>query len=206
MKAIAALLVPVLASTVVRVNSCSLAPPPVTPGPEPITFADGFEAGAGNWQPAADVPADPNNPGQTVAWNIAASPARAFRGQYSALFSLDGRQDDGTIWLERRFNLDPSTDYTVEITLVLWSESESFNTLARVVSYAGGAKAQREADFNVAEQPAANLSAGWRSYDFRYDTSSSTGGYLWVAFGISAVWETQLSYFIDEVQVRITPR
>ena len=38
--------------------------------PKPILYNESFEEGFANWEADADVPPDPNNPGQYVAWNV----------------------------------------------------------------------------------------------------------------------------------------
>ena len=60
-----------------------------------------FENGFGEWTIDADVPLDPNNPGHFVGWSITRSSDIASSGLYSLKFFIDGRQDDGTIWIEK---------------------------------------------------------------------------------------------------------
>src|SRR5436190_309876 len=93
-------LLPLLTATVIRFTSC---PVVVTPAPpdtntaQRVTLSDGFEGGLINWVQDADLPNDPNNPGQPVAAFITVSTEQALEGSHSARFSLDGTQDDGTI-------------------------------------------------------------------------------------------------------------
>jgi hypothetical protein len=171
---------------------------------EPAAFNDGFESGLGAWTQGSDVPEDPNNPGQPVAWSIEQSNAQADEGQYSARFSLDGSQDDGTIWLVREFDLTAGKAYSVTLAFSLWSETESFNTLAKVAAYAGGKAPDAEEDFDVSM--AANQLAGWRTYTYVIDATATSNGKIRAAFGISAVWETQLTYYIDDVAIEIEPK
>lgn len=171
--------------------------------PEQISYLDDFEFGLLGWTSGADVPDDPNNPGETVAWSIAASTEQADRGSVSAKFTLDGRQDDGTIWLARPFVLSPYTDYDVTLTFALWSETPSDNALAAIAAYAGAVEPTVEADFDVSKT--ANEAAGWKEYTYTFHVRSSPTGRVWVAFGISAVWETELLYYIDSIEVYITP-
>src|SRR5690606_25143887 len=107
----------------------------------------------------------------------------------------DGRQDDGTIWIQRGFDVEPREDYRVQLSFYLWSESESFNTLANVAAFAGTPAPTLEADFDTRQ--AANQSAGWRRYNYAFNVRSRGDGNIWVALGISAVWETELTYYID---------
>ncbi|HPD31222.1 MAG TPA: hypothetical protein PLL20_14620 [Phycisphaerae bacterium] len=175
-----------------------------TPVEEPVIFNDGFETGLGSWMQGSDVPEDPNNPGNPVAWAIEQSDAQAVEGRYSARFCLDGGQDDGTIWLVREFDVTAGRVYSVMLSLSLWSESESFNTLAKVAAYAGGKAPDAESDFDVSM--AADQVAGWKTYTYVIDATATTNGKIRVAFGISAVWETQLTYYIDDVAIEIEPK
>ncbi len=173
-------------------------------GEEPIVFNDSFENGLAAWTQGSDVPEDPNNPGQPVAWLIEQSDEQADDGQYSARFYLDGRQDDGTIWLVREFDVTAGRTYAVTLSFSLWSESESFNTLAKVAAYAGGKAPDVEEDFDV--NMAANEVAGWETYAYVMDATATSNGKIRVAFGISAVWETEMTYYIDDVSVEIEPQ
>ena len=172
--------------------------------PAPIEFTDSFDNGLNQWTQGADVPLDPNNPGQTVAWSIEVSQDQAHSGHQSARMTLDGSQDDGTIWLQRAFDVSTGQAYTVSVSFWLWSESESFNTLAKAAAYAGPAAPVGEANFDVS-QPA-NQVAGWRQYSYQFESAGNQTGELFVALGISVVWETQVTYYIDDVQVEIRPR
>jgi hypothetical protein len=167
--------------------------------PEP-DFREGFESGLAGWTKGADVPQDPNRPGETVAWSIEVSAEEAFEGSSSARYDLDGTQDDGTIWLVRSFDADPGL-HDVRLALRLWSESESFNTLARVAAYAGPVAPAVEADFDTSET--ANQVAGWREYAYDFVAEAGGDGRIHVALGISATWETLLTYYVDDVRVTI---
>jgi len=168
-----------------------------------LVVMEGFERGLEDWTAGADVPEDPDNPGQPVAWSITQSDAQACSGDYSAEFYLDGRQDEGTIWLARSFRVEQAGRYRVTVLLDLWSESESFNTIAKVAFYAGPAEPAAETDFDTTR--AANQSAGWRIYTFTGDVTAGEDRTVWVAFGISAAWETEMTYYIDNVLVMLRP-
>lgn len=175
---------------------------PGTPPPaDPPEFQDGFEQALDNWLTGYDLPPDPDNPGSVVAWSIEASPEQVFEGQRSARYVLDGRQDDGTIWLVRAFDVVPNANYTVSLAVVFWSAQESFNTIAKVAAYAGPVAPVREADFDTSRP--LDAQAGWAAYDYTFEVRSGSDGRLWVAFGISAVWETWMTYHADDVRVTI---
>lgn len=177
-------------------QECVLQPAP-SPSPSPPpgdTWLD-------EWTPGADVPDDPNRPGEKVAWSIEPSTGELNADPVSAAFYLDGRQDDGTIWLMRAFSATPDSQVTVDLSFDLWSESESFNIIIHPAAFAGPNPPQVEEDFDTSQD--GNLVAGWRTYDYSFETSASETGEVWVAFGISVVWETEVLYYIDNVQVNI---
>jgi len=195
-----------LATSSVRITGCLTLPPPDgTPPPSgaTIVFEDGFENGLGNWIVDADLPNDPNTPGQPVAADVEIGTDQAFEGTHSALFTLDGRQDDGTIWIQRSFqNLQPHRRYRVTLSFALWSDSVSdANTLAQVAAYAGRERPRVEADFDLTQT--ANQAAGWRRYTYEFDPVTDANGWLYVAIGINAVWETELAYYLDDVRIVI---
>jgi hypothetical protein len=168
------------------------------------TINQGFENGLGDWATGdwvtgADVPADPNHPGQHVNWTINIVANQSFSGNHSAQFYLNGLQDDGTIWIARNLTLTPDTTKNVTVTFQLWSQSESFNTIANAVVHVGTKNAATEADFHVVG--AANQAAGWKSYSYTAQVETGASGNVNVALGISAVWETQMTYYIDDVVV-----
>ncbi|MGD1994207.1 MAG: hypothetical protein PVI59_13525 [Anaerolineae bacterium] len=181
-------------------------PPPIpTPEPSelPFAFQEGFEGTLEGWQRGADVPDDPERPGQPVEWSIELSADQVATGQSSARFTLDGKQDDGTIWLARPFDVAADEALRVRLTFDLWSASESFNTLAKVAAYAGSQPPGQESDFELG-QPA-NQTEGWRTYEYVFDVRSGSEGRIWVAFGISAVWETEMTYYVDDVRIEAAP-
>jgi hypothetical protein len=177
--------------------------PSATPVATPIAgapgFEEGFEGGLGAWQQGADVPDDPARPGQPVEWSIEPSADQAAEGTSSARLTLDGKQDDGTIWLARPVSVAAGELARVHLSFELWSESESFNTLANVAAYAGAQPPVAEEDFDLSQ--VANKAEGWMTYDYTFDVRGNAEGHAWVAVGISAVWETQMTYYIDNVQV-----
>src|SRR4030042_5053711 len=151
--------------------------------PEQTIFSDDFEHDFGDWTIDSHVPEDPNNPGETVTWTIERTSTNSFSGENSVLFQIDGRQDDGTIWMERKLKLQPNSAKTVNMSFQLWSESESFNTIAEIVAYIGEDNPEVEDDFQV--WGATNQVAGWKEYSLSNEISTGDTGEVFVAFGIS---------------------
>ena len=152
-----------------------------------------FEAGYRGWLVGRDLPTDPNT-GRPVAsgTRIVSDPAVA--GQRSLAVSIDGLQDDGTVWVQQAVDLSGADALSVAVH----SPEESFNTLTKVAAYAGPRPARgrlREADFDTSAPVEDH--AGWRVYE--YDVTASGPGV--VAVGISVVWETQVTRYLDDVRL-----
>ncbi|MEM0008142.1 MAG: hypothetical protein QXR89_07775 [Candidatus Bathyarchaeia archaeon] len=166
----------------------------------PLVYFESFEDGFGRWVIDADVPEDPNNPGQPVEWHIGSTSNVQRTGQHSLEFFIDGQQDDGTIWIETKIEVGKRSN--VRVSFWLYSEQESFNTLAALCVYIGVEDPETEADFQVIG--AANEVAGWKRYEYSKILDSSSSGELWAAIGISVRWETYLTYYIDDVKIEVS--
>ena len=166
-------------------------------GLEPIIMREGFEEGLSGWTVGADVPEDPNNPGNPMAHSVTQSNQRSLEGSSSAELTIDGLQDDGTIWLTRSIQV-PEGASKVDLELQLYSDAESFNTIAVVVGYVGSKQPTQEEDLQVLGP--ANQVAGWRPYSLSVDAEP---GEAWVALGVSVRWETEMTYWVDSVRVTV---
>ncbi|MBS7615022.1 hypothetical protein KEJ18_04750 [Candidatus Bathyarchaeota archaeon] len=167
----------------------------------PLVIKEDFESGFGQWLADADVPLDPNVPGQPVAWNITRSTDVVYSGQYAVRLFIDGSQDDGTIWLERKITASKNAQVSVTMSFWLFSEHESFNTIAAVVAFAGVRNPEEESDFEVLG--AANQVSGWMQYKFEATVNTEDNGEAWVAFGVSVQWETVMAYYVDSVEITV---
>ncbi|MEM3041303.1 MAG: hypothetical protein QXG97_04675, partial [Nitrososphaerota archaeon] len=151
----------------------------------------------------ADVPLDPNNPGHYVEWHIKRATNVTHSGQYSLEFFIDGRQDDGTIWIERKINVRKNAEIRAKISFYLYSETQSFNAIAGVVAYINVSDPAKESDFVDGRLGQANQLAGWKKYEYSAAVNSGSNGEVWVAVGITVLWETRMTYYVDDVEVEV---
>jgi hypothetical protein len=115
---------------------------------------------------------------------------------------IDGRQDDGTVWIEKMLSAKRNSKIQVEISFDFYSESESFNVIAAIVCFAGTSDPEAEADFTVLGQ--ANDASGWKRYTYTAILKTGSSGEVWVAVGISVRWETQMTYNLDDLEITIS--
>jgi hypothetical protein len=171
--------------------------------PKPFIIDESFENGFGEWSKDAHVPLDPNNPGHEVFWNISRTDSLAHSGSYSLDISIDGRQDDGTIWVERKVSVKSYSNIKVRVSFYLHSDSKNQAiTIARVVAFVGDSNPEVEDDFQILGP--ANQVLGWEEYIYEVNLNTSSSDEVWVAVGITVSWETYLSYNIDDIRIEIT--
>jgi len=170
--------------------------------PKSVIYTEGFEEDFGGWEGDADVPPDPNNPGSLVDWNVSRVTSPVKSEQYSVELYIDGRQDDGTVWIEKALSVKRNSQIQVKVSFDFYSESESFNVIAGVVGFAGTSNPEVEADFTVLGQ--ANEVSGWKRYTYTATLNTGSSGEVWVAVGISVRWETEMTYNLDDVEVTIS--
>ena len=170
--------------------------------PKPIVYIESFEEDFGGWMEDADVPPDPNNPGHPVAWNVSRVASLAHSEQYSVKLYIDGRQDDGTVWVEKEISVKNNSQIEVKVSFEFYSEHESFNVIAGVCAYAGISNPEAEANFTVIGN--ANEVAGWKRYTYKTTLHTVSSEEVWVAVGITVRWETEMTYNIDDVKVTIS--
>lgn len=159
-----------------------------------IEFRNGsFENGLAEWVPGSDLPEDPDT-GNPVAHTVIESPAHASDGAWSVELFIDGRQDDGTIWVQQQADLGDVDTLAFDV----YSPEESFNTITKVAAYAGPnpSKPLTERDFDT-DRPVEDH-AGWSTEEYPVE-HESTGV---VAVGISVVWETEVTRYLDNVRLQ----
>jgi hypothetical protein len=170
--------------------------------PTPLVYTESFENDFGGWVADADVPLDPNNLGYAVDWNVSRVASLAHSGEYSVGLYIDGRQDDGTVWIEKKIPVRNRSQIHVTVSFEFYSEQESFNIIAAVCTYIGISDPEVEDDFVVLGS--ANEVGGWKEYTHTVALAIGSDNEVWVAIGITVRWETEMTYNIDNVRVAIS--
>lgn len=183
---------------------------------EAIAVEEGFEAPLGGWESDGHVGPDAGGP---FDWSIERTDERARTGAWSLAIFTEGRYDDGTAWIERPIEVDPGRSYRGEGRINAWSASESFNEVRHLVAYLGVDRPTAEGDFpgpngTSTGDPDApvgglreplDLAEGWREYAFAWESPPIAGGTLHFAVGVTVVWETDRSDYLDDVTLDLHP-
>lgn len=171
-------------------------------------FADSFENGIDDWEQGADLPEDPNNPGHPVAAHLKHGKAQAADGAWSVEAYIDGRQDDGTVWLQQHIAIDPDCTQPLRLSVQAWSPLRSDMDVADLVLYLGLQPPVDEGSFTPRPGPGMDAATrerlyevdGWCTYGLEWQSPPGTEG-LYVALGISVVWETEVTHHLDDVRL-----
>jgi hypothetical protein len=157
---------------------------------------EGFEHGISKWEAGMDLPNDPETDVPVFA-SAAISTKLARSGEASMNITIDGRQDDGTVWIMRSVDFQSNEVIDLRIGFFVYSESESFNTIAHVVAYIGNDQPVNESSFE--RLGPANPAEGWN--EFILEKKIDFNGEMWIALGISVAWETWMTYYIDDISL-----
>jgi hypothetical protein len=152
---------------------------------------ESFEAGFGQWRSDTD--------GRAPVSSVTITSERAFHGLRSVKIFMDGRQDDGTTWLEASFTGPPSTQVRVTLSFQLWSLAAGVAGGWNVVGFAGPRDPEAEADFT--RIGVTEVKAGWLPYGGGWTFRTDSTGRFWVALGTSVIWEVQKAHLVDLVRV-----
>ena len=161
------------------------------------TMTHGFEQGLSPWV------ADDYIGATTLPWVfvVRRSQAQAHDGEWSVEVSIDGRNDDGTVWLERAVSLGAGT-YDVTLSFWLWSESVAQIGVWEVLGYVGEGDPEVELDFTGLGP--ANQTQGWHRYEHTQSIALTGGSQVWVAAAINVVFETLWrTHYIDSMTIEI---
>lgn len=181
-------------------------------------FADGFEDGREGWEFGASI--GPEQLGSEFDWAIDVSREQAASGERSLRVFTEGDHDDGTAWAAHPVDVETGNSYEATVALQAWSPSESFNTLRHLVARLGAERPASESDFpdpgvnttTVGGAPYGglreplHLQEGWREYSFAWTTPRLETDTLFVACGVSVVWEADATHFVDDVRVDLSER
>ncbi|MDZ5811330.1 hypothetical protein U4E84_08210 [Halorubrum sp. AD140] len=187
-------------------------------GSSETAFEEGFEDGLGEWESGAAI--GPEVELEEFEWEFDVSGEEAASGERSLRIWNEGDYDDGVTWGVHPVPVEPEQAYEATVSVDIWSESESFNTLRDAVMRLGPEPPVAEEDFphpgvnttELGETPYGGLreplwlADGWRGYTFEWTTPDLSTDTLHVAVGHAVIWEGEATHYVDDVSVELEPR
>lgn len=178
----------------------SAGPTETEPSDPDGTLVNGsFEEDWAGWSIGRHLPDDPNRPpGRKVASEVGVTTKRATDGTKACRLFIDGKQDDGTVWVQQPVDLS-GTEYLA----VDYRVSESFNEIRIAATYTGPVPDEplTEQDFDTERPLEGHERSGWKT--FAYDVTHDGRGL--VAVGFTIVWETGAEVVLDNIRLTSDP-
>jgi hypothetical protein len=184
---------------------------------EPISVSESWESGLGAWSTHGSVGADARG---EFDWAIDVTDERAADGSRSLRVFTEGRHDDGTAWVTRSVPVERETAYDATASVRAWSAGESFNTVRHLVMRLGPDQPTSEGDFPSPGENSTGAGTvavgglrepmdregGWEQFGFEFSTPTLATDALALSVGVSVVWETDRTDYLDDVRVSLEPR
>ena len=167
---------------------------------DPGFFAGDFEGVLAPWWADNDMPYTPWDGGQRE-WHLTPTMQYAHSGAWGVEGYLDGCSDDGSIWLNRRWDVPAQRRLSAEVTWWLYSEQPGGVMGWPALTYAGARPAEGEYDFDIVG--IAGEKVGWQCYSSVHAFDSDEGQAVCAAFGFGATWETPHTYWLDDAEVLV---
>src|SRR5699024_7011926 len=108
---------------------------------------------------------------------------------------FDGRSDDGTIWVERWFPVDPNTTANVDLSFAF---GKTLDAATSPVYCIGLSDPEVEEDFTLL-----SLGNGWQLHNVHRSVATGSSTRLWVAVGLTVTWETEVVHYLDRIAVSV---
>jgi len=154
----------------------------------------GLQTPLGPWGADGDLPFD-SNIDLARQWHVRGTRTEAHEGHRSLFMYLDGRSDDGTIWVERWIPVDPDTNLTVDLSFAFGREA---NIATAPVYYIGFTDPEMEDDFELLP-----LEDGWHVYKVSQAVFTGERTRLWIAVGLTVSWETEVYHYLDSIDITV---
>lgn len=155
-----------------------------------------FESDLEGWTVGTDLPDDPNKEdGGKVDHDVEATGHSASEGDQSLAVTIDGSQDDGTVWVQQEVDLTDVSTLSVDYL----TSAGGANVITKAAVYAGPVPEDSLTETDFHREKALQRSDGGDWQTFEWDVDHDGTGL--VAVGITVVWETEVTNFLDDVQL-----
>lgn len=182
-----------------------------------ISFEESFDESPDEWTKEAEI-LDSSTPPSDTHWQMAVSDEESYSGTNSMKYNFDATQGHGGIWATREVSVEPGTAYDAEITASLFNKRKSWNKLSTYRAYFGPDKPQSLDDFlgpyesfpvhgpEAGDTKIPTKQEGWSEYPLYWQTPELETDTLYLTFAIQSEWETEITHYLDDISVTMTPR
>lgn len=177
---------------------------------ETLELYDDFTWGLYGWEVGTDLP-------EGIEGTVEHSTEKTASGYWDGCVKtfIEGYQDDGTVWLQTSFGVEPGTTYDVEMAVSGYNPMDSFQDLTFVHAALGDQPVDSESDIRNRDDDSnvVALKGDLRTADEQWQTYTASGTFesgdsstAHFAFGTNLIYEVNQTDYLDDVAFRMTPR
>lgn len=178
---------------------------PTEPVPgEPLEFSFTLDEDLQGWEGVATDTLEP-----AIDWHARHATDVPESDDSAAEIHLENLNDQGKVWIERPFELDPGVQYEVEVRFDFatadWGAVNLFTMIAGVhptPPRSADALTFQDDTGNGADESIGHV---WQERSYEFSTMAPDHGTVHVAIGVWGTWEASRHYFVDNVSVTFTP-
>jgi hypothetical protein len=154
------------------------------------------------WEPRA---LDLDLANSTINWSIARSQERAEGGGTSLKLYLENFNDKGKIWIEDSFDVQPNTQYHVDVSYAFatadWGAANHFVIISGVLPQSPQSRDQLVYQGSTGNGASSDVGFQWLTKNYSFTAQSDSTGKLYLIIGVWGTFETPRTYFLDAVNV-----
>lgn len=173
------------------------------PAPIPALETYSFERSMEGWLAEGIDLDDP-----PVEWDIARRDSLAATGEWSVRLHLANYNDAGKIWIRRQLSL-PAGTYLVELAFQFASRdfglANLWTVIAGVTSTAPQSAEALPFRGHTGNGYDADVGWVWSRQQYADSVTVGPGVVAHAVVGVWGTWETPRTYYIDDIEIRVTP-
>lgn len=168
-----------------------------------------FESDMEGWTEKAT---DLESGSKTIDWSVTRSQERAKDGNVSIKLYLDNINDQGKIWIQNAFTVEPNQFYQAKVSYALaskdWGDLNHFTIITGILQKDPQTRDDLTFSFQDKTGNSESADAGykWLQKEYQITLRSGETGILYVVIGIWGTWETSRTYYIDDVLITLTKK
>lgn len=168
-----------------------------------------FESDMEGWTAKAT---DLESGSKTIDWSVTRSQERAKDGNVSIKLYLDNINDQGKIWIQNAFTVEPNQFYQAKVSYALASadlgDVNHFTIITGILQKDPQTRDDLTFSFQDKTGNGESVDAGYKWLQKEYQITIRSGeiGILYAVIGIWGTWETSRTYYIDNVLITLTKK
>jgi len=143
----------------------------------------------------------------TLVWSIHPSDERAIDSSFSLRYYLENYNDAGKIWIQKSFNVEKQSDYSVNIDYKFATRDFGMANLWTIITgvHLSPPDSANELIYQGHTGNGFNFDTGyvWLDKNYGFNINSDTSNNLWIVIGLWGNWEAPRTYYIDSLSIRI---